>query len=186
MLRAKTLLTSMIVGGVLAVPAVSFAGGDQALEQQKQAQKQTQAAEDKTSAYGGPLVNALKQNGNFNTFLKALEAADMTWMISKGGQHTVFAPTDEAFGKIPAKDLEALLKDKPKLQKVLGQHIAPNINYGWAEKRDQVTAMNGQPLKLQAKVGETPPKVNGANMTSTMSATNGVLYGINQVLWPQS
>ena len=183
MLRAKTLLTSVIVGSALVVPVASFAGGDQAFE----AQKSTQAQPEKDHAgYGGPLVNALKQSGKFTTFLKALEAADMTWVISKGGQHTVFAPTDEAFSKIPAKDMDALLKDKAKLQRVLSYHIAPNVNYGWSERRDELISLIGQPLKLQAKVGEGGAKVNSADMTSNMSASNGVLYGINQVLWPQS
>jgi uncharacterized surface protein with fasciclin (FAS1) repeats len=185
MLPSKTLLTSIIASGVLAAPGIGIAGGDQAFEQQKQSQAQAQASGD-SAGYGGPLVNALKQNGKFTTFVKALDAADMTWVISKGGQHTVFAPTDEAFSKIPAKDLEALLKDKPKLQKVLSYHIAPNINYGWTERRDQVISMTGEPLKLQAKVGNTPAKVNNADMTSNMGASNGVIYGINQVLWPQS
>jgi uncharacterized surface protein with fasciclin (FAS1) repeats len=183
MLRAKTLLTSVIVSGALVAPAVSFAGGDQAFDAQQKAQAEVSKAQ---SGYAGPLVGALKQSGKFTTFLKALEAADMTWVISKGGQHTVFAPTDEAFNKIPAKDLEALLKDKVKLQKVLSYHIAPNINYGWNERRDEVMSMMGQPLKLQAKVGDASAKVNSADMTSNMGASNGVLYGINQVLWPQS
>lgn len=187
MLQVKTFLTSTIAASALALPVIGFAGGNQAFEQENNTQSQAAQSATGPGAYSGmPLAEALKKNGKFSTFMKALEAADMTWVIAKGGQHTVFAPTDEAFNKIPAKDMEALLRDKPRLQKVLSYHIAPNVSYAWNDNREQLTAMNGEALKLKSKSDNAAAKVNSAEMTAQISASNGTLYGISEVLWPKT
>ncbi len=129
------------------------------------------------------LLEAAKQAGNFTTFLKAVDAAGLTANLDGPGPFTVFAPTDEAFAKVPAKDLEALLADKTKLTKVLQYHVVS----GTVTSKDLATAkvektIQGPELAVDATSGL---KVGGATVVkSDIVATNGVIHAIDTVLAP--
>src|SRR3970040_1200281 len=71
------------------------------------------------------LVDTAVAAGSFQTLAKALQTADLVDTLKGPGAFTVFAPTDEAFAKLPAGTLEALLKDKAKLTRVLRYHVVP-------------------------------------------------------------
>ena len=123
--------------------------------------------------------------GTFNTLAKALTAAGLVETLKGAGPYTVLAPTDEAFAKIPAKDLEALLADKAALTKVLTYHvIAGNVPSSQVSTMSEATTVEGS--KLQIKVVDGKVVLNGnSNVTSAdIAASNGVIHVIDTVLMP--
>lgn len=122
---------------------------------------------------------------NFHTLVKALKAADMVDTLKGPGPFTVFAPTDEAFAKIAPDQLDALLKDKPRLKQVLSNHVvsgdltANKLMSGMA-----ITSLDGQQLPVSTtgattRIGEA--KVVKANIP----ASNGEIHAIDTVLMPR-
>lgn len=123
--------------------------------------------------------------GTFNTLAKALTAAGLVETLKGAGPFTVLAPTDEAFAKIPAKDLEALLADKAALTKVLTYHvIAGNVPAATVSTLTEATSLEGS--KIMIKVVDGKVMLNDASeVTSTdIAASNGVIHVINTVLMP--
>lgn len=103
------------------------------------------------------------------------------------GPYTVFAPTDQAFAKIPGNKLDDLLKpeNKEKLQLLLRNHIVPGkLAAGELKALDQIKTAQGQALKVESRAGLW---INQARVVSPdLEASNGVLHGIDTVLMPQS
>ena len=123
--------------------------------------------------------------GTFNTLAKALTAAGLVETLKGAGPFTVLAPTDEAFAKIPAKDLEALLADKAALTKVLTYHvIAGNVPASTVTTLTEATSLEGS--KIAIKVVDGKVMLNGASEVTTtdIAASNGVIHVINTVLMP--
>ena len=126
--------------------------------------------------------------GQFKTLAAALEAAGLTGALKGSGPFTVFAPTDEAFAKLPAGTVETLLKpeNKEKLKAVLLYHVVSgNVT------ADQVTKLNGRSVKtlqgssIKVKTSHGV-RVDDANVTQTdIKASNGVIHVIDTVLMPQ-
>ncbi len=134
------------------------------------------------------LVGVLKAAGNFKTFLKAVEAADLTSTLQKPGPLTVFAPTDTAFSKMPAGSLDELLKpeNKAKLVKLLSYHIASG-KYSGTElaKTDEVKTLEGTELDVEASTDGKTIEVDDAKVLgSDIEAANGVLHAVDSVLQP--
>jgi len=129
------------------------------------------------------ILTTAKDAGNFTTLLAALEKAGLNETLSGAGPFTVFAPTDEAFAKVPKADLDKLLKDKKKLTAVLTYHVVPG-----AVKAADVSGMptaktvNGADLTIDATSGV---KINEATVISAdIMTTNGVIHVIDTVLMP--
>ena len=123
--------------------------------------------------------------GTFNTLAKALTAAGLVETLKGTGPYTVLAPTDEAFAKIPAKDLEALLANKDALTKLLKYHV---IN-GAVPSTQVVTMTEATSLeggKIQVKVVDGKVQLNGKAMVTSadIAASNGVIHVIDTVLMP--
>src|SRR5690349_18540918 len=78
-----------------------------------------------TAALAADIVDTAVQNGNFKTLVAAVQAAGLVETLKGPGPFTVFAPTDAAFAKVPKAQLDALLKDKAALTKVLTYHVVP-------------------------------------------------------------
>jgi uncharacterized surface protein with fasciclin (FAS1) repeats len=128
-----------------------------------------------------PLLEVAKEQGNLTTFLKAVEVAGLTETLAAPGPITIFAPTDEAFAKVPAKDLEALLADKTKLVETLKFHIVEG-----AVLAKDLTAprksLQGGELTVDTASGV---KIGGAGVAKAdLAATNGVIHEIDTVLAP--
>lgn len=123
--------------------------------------------------------------GSFTTLARAIEAADLTATLKGEGPFTVFAPTDEAFAKLPKGTLDALLKDKAKLASILTYHVVPgNVMSKDVAGMSSSKTVNGQELSIKAKDGKV--KVNKATVTTAdIAASNGVIHVIDQVLMPQ-
>jgi uncharacterized surface protein with fasciclin (FAS1) repeats len=130
------------------------------------------------------IVDTAVAAGTFKSLAAALQAAGLVETLKGPGPFTVFAPTDEAFAKIPKADLDALLKDKAKLTAVLTYHVFAG-NAGSADLKqlkDLSTAQGGR-LKIDATKGL---KVDNATVIKAdVPASNGVIHVIDTVLIPK-
>jgi uncharacterized surface protein with fasciclin (FAS1) repeats len=134
------------------------------------------------------LIDVAVANGHFKTLAKALTAAGLIDTLKGAGPFTVFAPTDDAFAKLPPGILDGLLKDIPKLTAILKYHVlAGKVAAADVMKLDGKTAttLNGSHLKVSTKDGV---KINGAvNVTKTdIAASNGLIHVIDAVLLPSA
>ena len=129
------------------------------------------------------IVDTAVGAGNFKTLATALQAAGLVDTLKGKGPFTVFAPTDEAFAKVPKADLDSLLKDKAKLAAVLTYHVVPGKVMTKDVKAGSVKTVQGSNLTLAATGGVT---VNGAKVTAAdVGADNGVIHAIDTVLMPK-
>lgn len=130
------------------------------------------------------IVDTAVAAGSFKTLAAALKAAGLIDTLKGPGPFTVFAPTDEAFAKLPAGTIEALLKDIPKLRSILTYHVvAGRVPASEAIKLAKATTLQGQSVSIDASAGV---KVNGANVTKADIATsNGLIHIIDTVLIPE-
>jgi uncharacterized surface protein with fasciclin (FAS1) repeats len=121
--------------------------------------------------------------GQFKTLATALQAAGLVETLKGKGPFTVFAPTDEAFAKIPKADLDALLKDKAKLTAVLTYHVVPGKVMAKDVKAGKVKTVQGSELTVATMGGVT---VDNAKVIKTdIAASNGVIHVIDTVVLPK-
>jgi uncharacterized surface protein with fasciclin (FAS1) repeats len=130
------------------------------------------------------IVDTAVEAGSFKTLAAALQAADLVSTLKGEGPFTVFAPTDAAFAKIPKADLDALLKDKEALTKVLTYHVVPGkVTAADVVKLTQAKTVEGSPIKFTTRDGKVT--VNDANVAATdIAASNGVIHVIDTVIMP--
>jgi uncharacterized surface protein with fasciclin (FAS1) repeats len=154
----KRTLVSILVGSIFAISSLSaFAAKD--------------------------IVDTAVAAGNFKTLAAALKAADLVNTLKGKGPYTVFAPTDEAFAKIPKADLDALLANKEKLSAVLTYHVVPSKVMAKDVKAGDVATVNGKTIKITTANGVV---VNTSKVTATdIDASNGVIHVIDSVLMPK-
>ncbi len=123
--------------------------------------------------------------GNFSTLAKALTAAGLVTTLKGDGPFTVFAPTDDAFAKLPQQTLIDLLKpeNKEKLTAILTYHVVPGkVTASQVANINQAITVQGQSLKVDAKDGV---KINDAKVIAAdVEASNGVIHVIDTVLLP--
>jgi uncharacterized surface protein with fasciclin (FAS1) repeats len=130
------------------------------------------------------IVDTAVDAGKFTTLATALKAAGLVETLKGPGPFTVFAPTDEAFAKIPKADLDALLADKAKLTKVLTYHVVPGKVLAADVKTGRVATVQG--AKLVVKAQKSGVTIDKAHVTSTdIMADNGVIHVIDTVLMPK-
>ncbi len=121
--------------------------------------------------------------GTFKTLATALGAANLIDTLKGKGPFTVFAPTDEAFAKIPKADLDALLKDKKKLVAVLTYHVVPGKVMASDVKAGMVKTVQGSELTITTTNGVM---VDKAKVIKTdIVADNGVIHVIDTVIMPK-
>ena len=125
--------------------------------------------------------------GSFTTLAKALQAADLVTTLEGAGPFTVFAPTDEAFAKLPAGTVDNLLKpeNKEKLQRVLTYHVvAGKVMAADVVKVQTAKAVSGDTITVKAHGGTV--HVDAAHVTKTdILASNGVIHVIDAVMLPK-
>lgn len=135
------------------------------------------------AAQAKDIVDTAVGAGNFKTLASALQAAGLVDTLKGPGPFTVFAPTDEAFAKIPKAQLDALLKDKAKLTAVLTYHVVPGKVLAKDVKAGAVKTVQGSALTVTTASGV---KVDNANVTATdIVADNGVIHVIDSVVMPK-
>lgn len=129
------------------------------------------------------IVDTAASAGSFNTLVAAVKAAGLVDTLKGAGPFTVFAPTDEAFAKLPAGTVDALLKDIPKLTKILTYHVVSGkVMAADVVKLKSATTVEGSDVKIDASNGV---KVNDSKVvTPDVAADNGVIHIIDTVLLP--
>jgi uncharacterized surface protein with fasciclin (FAS1) repeats len=137
-----------------------------------------------TFAQPKDIVDTAVAAGSFKTLARLLTEADLITVMKGPGPYTVFAPTDEAFAKVPADVLAGLGKDKAKLQEVLKYHV---LTSKWTTDDiklvKQTGTVQGKPVTFGAAGGTLT--VNGARVVKPdINCTNGMVHAIDTVLLP--
>ena len=132
------------------------------------------------------IVDTAVGAGQFKTLATALKAADLVATLKGPGPFTVFAPTDEAFAKLPAGTVENLLKpeNKAKLTAILTYHVVPGaVKAEQVTKLDQAKTVNGAVVKVTTKGGTVT--INDATVVKADTvASNGIIHVIDKVILP--
>jgi uncharacterized surface protein with fasciclin (FAS1) repeats len=135
------------------------------------------------------IVDTAVAAGTFKTLVAAVQAADLVDTLKGVGPFTVFAPTDDAFAKLPKGTVEGLLKDKPKLTAVLTYHVVSGaVKAADVVIHKNITTLQGQDLKIDAAKWHLHKsvKINDANIVKVdIEADNGVIHVIDKVLLPK-
>ena len=172
-MRIKTLAAGVaalaLAGGAVAPAALAGSYGMQETSSQSQSR--------------GDIVDVAVSAGDFETLVKAVQAAGLVDTLKGDGPFTVFAPTDEAFAKIPPAKLEALLADKEALTRVLTYHVVPGkVMAADVVKIDSAQTVQGQSISIDTADGV---RVNDARVVTTdIVASNGVIHVIDSVILP--
>ncbi len=132
------------------------------------------------------IVDTAVSAGSFDTLVAAVQAADLADVLAGDGPYTVFAPTDEAFAKLPAGTIEALLANPDQLREILLYHVVPG-----KVTSDQVitlsSATTAQGSDIAIKIANGSVMINDALVTATdIETSNGVIHVIDTVILPAS
>lgn len=129
------------------------------------------------------IVEVAREAGSFTTLLAAVDAAGLEGTLAGGGPFTVFAPSDEAFRKLPAGTVESLLADPAKLTEVLTYHVVPGrVTAAEAAGLSSAATVQGSELPISTDGGV---HVGDASVVSAdIEASNGVIHVIDRVLLP--
>ena len=162
----------------------------QANEQQAMTQSPPQISEqssvgDTASPELNNLITTAAEAGNFNTLIEAVKAAGLEETLAGPGPFTVFAPTDEAFSKLPESILKALTEDKKALGDLLTAHLVPGkVTAAEVVQLDSAVSVQGSLLDI---AGGDNVMINGAKVITTdIKASNGIIHVIDSVIFPQS
>jgi uncharacterized surface protein with fasciclin (FAS1) repeats len=136
-------------------------------------------------SHGKDIVETAVGAGQFKTLVTAVKEAGLVETLKGKGPFTVFAPTDEAFAKIPKETLNAVLKDKKKLTSILTYHVVPGkVMAADVVKLKSAKTVNGQELTIAVKNGEV--MVDNAKVIKTdIKCSNGVIHVIDTVVMPK-
>lgn len=134
----------------------------------------------------GTVVDVAVSNDSFSTLVAALQAADLVGTLSGDGPFTVFAPTNEAFAKLPAGTVESLLlpENRDKLIAVLTYHVVPGkVTAAQVVKLDSAKTVQGSTVDIRVADGSV--MVDGATVVMPdVMASNGVIHVIDEVILP--
>jgi uncharacterized surface protein with fasciclin (FAS1) repeats len=167
----KLILPILVLVAVLATAAVALGGSDSSAPQASEAPKKN-------------IVETAVGAGKFDTLVSLVKSAGLAETLSGKGPYTVFAPTDRAFKKVPAKTLESLGNDRKALRRVLLYHVAEG-RYPAARvaRKRSIPTLAGPRVQVQLSKGVV--RVGGARVvTPNVRASNGVIHAINRVLIP--
>jgi uncharacterized surface protein with fasciclin (FAS1) repeats len=137
------------------------------------------------AASAADIVDTAIAAGNFNTLVTAIKAAGLVDTLKSAGPFTVFAPTDEAFAKLPAGTVEALLKDPAKLKKILTYHVVSGkVMAADVVKMKFAKTVEGSSARISAKGGTV--MIDNAKVVKTdIICDNGVIHVIDTVIMPK-
>ena len=131
------------------------------------------------------IVDTMIAAGYFTTFASAVNAAGLTDELAAKGPFTVFAPTDEAFKKLPPGGYDSLLKDVGKLKAILNYHVVSGYFTARDVKSGEVMTLQGS--RLTTAVSSSDVRVNGARVTKAdIVTTNGIVHAIDAVILPKN
>lgn len=137
----------------------------------------------------GGICDTAVAAGKFKTLYAATKAAGLVETLNTKGPFTVFAPTDDAFAKLPSGTVDGLLKDVPKLKAILTYHVIDGaVPASDVVQHKNLTTLQGQDLKVDAAKWHLHKsvKINDANiLTADVKADNGIIHIIDKVLIPK-
>jgi transforming growth factor-beta-induced protein len=182
----KMISTSAAIVAVAAFASEATAGNCQASKyKQTSAQAAGHSGQERTAyrPVQADIVDTAVGADNFKTLVAAVQAAGLVDALKGKGPFTVFAPTDEAFAKLPKGTVEALLKDKEKLAKILTYHVVKgNVMAKDVAKLNSAGSLQGAFLRIDNSKGV---RVNDAKVVNVdIRASNGVIHVIDTVLLP--
>jgi uncharacterized surface protein with fasciclin (FAS1) repeats len=130
------------------------------------------------------IVDVAVSNGSFKTLVAAVQAAGLVETLKGKGPFTLFAPSDDAFAKLPKGTVEGLLNDLPKLKSILTYHVvAGKVTAAEVMKMTSAKTVQGQTVSIQTNGGV---KINGAKVvTADVQADNGIIHVIDTVILPK-
>src|SRR5579863_368130 len=156
----------------------------QRLKFMNQSERHAPAGETARNVNSSPskhVVDTVIAQGNLGSLAACLKAAGLIDVLAAKGPFTVFAPTDEAFKKLPTGAYEALLKDSAKLKAVLNYHVIPGYLMSRDVKSGEVMTLQG--TTLTAALSSSELRVNGARVVrADIASTNGVVHTIDAVI----
>jgi uncharacterized surface protein with fasciclin (FAS1) repeats len=131
------------------------------------------------------LIETAIDAGNFKILINAIQEAGLFETLSTDGPYTIFAPTDEAFSKLPAGTLENLIHDKEKLTDLLTYHVLPNkVMAAQVSNLKTADTVNGKKLTIKTS---SDLKIDSAKVIKTnIKCTNGIIHVIDEVLLPKN
>ena len=133
----------------------------------------------------GDIVEVATAAGSFKTLLQAATAAGLVDTLKGDGPFTVFAPTDEAFAKLPAGTLDSLLKDPEKLKSILLYHVvAGKVTSDQVVGLTKATSVEGSDIAISVKDGSVFLNDSAEVVTVDVMASNGVIHVIDTVILP--
>ena len=169
-----------------AAPAVEEPVAEEAMPAEEPMAEEEMAAEEEMPAEGQTIVDIAVADGRFTTLVTALQAAGLVETLQGEGPFTVFAPTDEAFAKLPEGALDGLLADTEALTNVLLYHVVPGKVMA-ADVVNLTSADTVANLPVSIMVDGETVKVGDAQVIITdIEASNGVIHVIDTVLLPPS
>jgi uncharacterized surface protein with fasciclin (FAS1) repeats len=137
-----------------------------------------------SATFAQTIVDVAAGNSQFSTLVTAVKAAGLVETLSGKGPFTVFAPTNEAFAKLPAGTVDGLLKDPAKLRAILTYHVLPGEVKAAAVKSGMAKTANGASMAVKAEGGKV--MVDNAQVIATdVMASNGVIHAIDSVILPK-
>lgn len=130
------------------------------------------------------IVETAVEAGSFQTLARALQAAGLVETLKGEGPFTVFAPTDEAFARLPEGTLDGLLQDRERLAAVLTYHVVPGaITASEVVKLDRATTVQGQSVRIRVRDGAV--LIDDATVVRPdVRASNGVIHVVDRVILP--
>jgi len=174
----SALRTFVLVPSVLAALTVAGCGG---------AQNDVPATAPTSASAQSDIVDTAASAGSFKTLVAAIKAADLVDTLKGPGPFTVFAPSDEAFAKLPAGTLDSLLlpENKAKLQSILTYHVVSGrVGSDQVVNLTSAKTVQGNDLKISQNAGTV--MVDGAKVVQTdIACSNGVIHVIDTVMLPQ-
>ncbi|MBZ9714369.1 fasciclin domain-containing protein [Deinococcus multiflagellatus] len=133
---------------------------------------------------GNTIAAIVANDPNFSTLLSAVQAAGLVDTLSSAGPFTVFAPTNAAFAKVPAADLNALLNDRERLRALLLYHVVPGrVTAAQVTGLSSAKTVNGASLNISTSGNMV--MINDATVTrADIRASNGIIHVVDTVLMP--
>lgn len=177
---------AMLISAMAATTPATFAQDEAVAPQAPQAEEAKPADKEK-KVETGTLADLIADSATFSTLTKAIKAAGLEEVLGAKGTYTIFAPTDEAFDKLPAGTLGKLLlpENKEKLRSLLLYHVVPGNVLSVDLKDGEVKTMNGEKVKVDVD-GDTIEVDDSKVYSVDVLGSNGVMHSIGTVIVPKS
>ena len=147
-----------------------------------------EATEEKAELAPGTLATGIRDGVTYSILFKALQATELDQVLGGKDNYTVFAPTDEAFGKLPKEALEQLMlpENKEKLRSLLLYHVIPGQFPSMSLKDGEIKTSNGEKVEIDVDGDEIKVEDTSMVVNPDIMASNGVMHVIDKVLIPES